>query len=106
MLSKTTMAESSGLLAKTELRAPISGRVAYLDAKVGEHAALGTVLVRIADESAWEVRSDDLTELSIARVHEGGRAILTLNVVAHFTFVANSRVEQAKRQRTFAVRRQ
>lgn len=90
---QSTLAESSGLLAKTELRAPISGRVAYLDAKVGEHAALGTVLVRIADESAWEVRSDDLTELSIARVHEGGRAILTfdgipgLEIPGHVRFI-------------------
>ena len=49
----------------------MEGTVAFLDVKVGEHALLGTVLVRIADESAWVIRSDDLTELAIARVRVG-----------------------------------
>lgn len=57
----------------------MDGTVAYLDVKVGEHAASGTVLVRIADETAWEVRSDDLTELMIARVRPGDMALLTFD---------------------------
>lgn len=71
--------EAEGLFDKTELRAPMAGTVAYLDIKVGEHAASGTVLVRIADESAWEVRSDDLTELQIARVRLGAPVVLTFD---------------------------
>ena len=71
--------ESAGLLDKTELRAPMAGRISYLDVKVGEHSPQGAVLVRIADESSWEVRSDDLTELSIARIKEGNKAILTFD---------------------------
>ncbi len=78
-VQQSTLTESAGLLDKTELKAPMAGRVAYLDVKVGEHAAFGAVLVRIADESAWEVRSDDLTELSIARVKEGDKAMLTFD---------------------------
>lgn len=62
------LSEAEGLLDKTELRAPIDGTVAYLDVKPGEYAAVGTVLVRIADETVWEVRSDDLTELVVAKV--------------------------------------
>jgi HlyD family secretion protein len=73
------LAEAEGLLDKTELRAPMTGTVAYLDIKVGEHAATGTVLVRIADESAWEIRSDDLTELQIAKVRLGAPAVLTFD---------------------------
>jgi HlyD family secretion protein len=73
--------EAEGLLDKTELKAPMTGTVAYLDVKVGEHAAIGTVLVRIADESAWEVRSDDLTELMIARVRVGDAVALTFDGV-------------------------
>ena len=71
--------EAERLLDKTELRAPMEGTVAFLDVKVGEHALLGTVLVRIADESAWVIRSDDLTELAIARVKVGAQAALTFD---------------------------
>ncbi|MCX7780016.1 MAG: efflux RND transporter periplasmic adaptor subunit [Negativicutes bacterium] len=73
------LAEAEGQLDKTELRAPIDGTVAFLDVKVGEHATLGTVLVRMADDSAWEVRSDDLTELVVARVRPGDAVSLTFD---------------------------
>ncbi len=73
------LTEAEGLLDKTELRAPMDGTVAYLDVKVGEHSAVGSVLVRIADESAWEVRSDDLTELTVARVRVGDAVALTFD---------------------------
>lgn len=73
--------EAQGQLEKTELLAPIDGTVAFLDVKVGEHAALGTVLVRLADESAWEVRSDDLTELTVAKVRVGDPVELTFDGV-------------------------
>ena len=71
--------EAERLLDKTELRAPMEGTVAFLDGKGGEHALLGTVLVRIADESAWVIRSDDLTELAIAKVKVGAQAALTFD---------------------------
>lgn len=73
------LVESEGLLDKTELKAAISGTVAFLDVKVGEHAAVGTVLVRIADESEWEIRSDDLTELTVAKVKKGDTVALTFD---------------------------
>jgi HlyD family secretion protein len=73
------LSEAESLLDKTELRAPMDGMVAFLDVKVGEHATIGTVLVRIADESAWEVRSDDLTELMVAKVRLGDQVLLTFD---------------------------
>ncbi|VBB05111.1 rnd efflux pump membrane fusion protein barrel-sandwich domain [Lucifera butyrica] len=76
---KEKLAESQGQMNKTELRAPIDGTVVFMDVKVGEHAAAGTVLVRIADESSWEVRSDDLTELSVAKVKVGDAVELTFD---------------------------
>lgn len=76
---KAKLSEAEGLLDKTELRAPIDGTVAFLDVKVGEHAAAGDVLVRLADESAWEVRSDDLTELEVAKVQPGDAVALTFD---------------------------
>nr|NSL46931.1 efflux RND transporter periplasmic adaptor subunit [Dendrosporobacter quercicolus DSM 1736] len=73
------LAEAEGLLDKTEIKAAISGKIAFLDIKVGEHSSAGTVLVRIADESAWEIRSDDLTELTVARVKTGDPVALTFD---------------------------
>lgn len=73
------LVEAEGLLDKTELKAAISGTVSYLDVKVGEHAPVGTVLVRIADETEWEIRSDDLTELTIAKVKKGDQVALTFD---------------------------
>ncbi|HWR43605.1 efflux RND transporter periplasmic adaptor subunit [Sporomusa sp.] len=73
------LVEAEGLLDKTELKAAISGTVAFLDVKVGEHASIGTVLVRIADQSEWEIRSDDLTELTIAKVKKGDQVALTFD---------------------------
>jgi len=73
------LAEAEGLYNKTELRSPINGTIAYLDVKLGEHAAIGSVLVRIADETSWEVRSDDLTELAIAKIQTGNPVQLTFD---------------------------
>jgi HlyD family secretion protein len=73
------LSETEGQLDKTELRSPIAGKVAFLDVKVGEPAAAGGVLVRIADESAWEVRSDDLTELAVAKIRPGDAVTLTFD---------------------------
>jgi HlyD family secretion protein len=73
------VSESQKVLDKAEIRAPITGKVVFMDVKVGEHAAAGKVLVRVADESGWEVRSDDLTELTIAKVKVGDKVDLTFD---------------------------
>lgn len=78
-MQQERLGEAGSLLDKTELKAPMDGTVVYLDVKVGEHAAIGTVLVRIADESAWEVRSDDLTELVVAKIKNGDTVQLTFD---------------------------
>ena len=78
-----SLRESQEILDKSELRAPMAGRVSYLDKRLGERADIGTVLVRIADESEWEVRSDDLTELSIAKVREGAPVTLTFDGIPY-----------------------
>lgn len=87
------VSESQKVLDKTEIRAAIDGTVAFLDVKVGEHAAVGKVLVRIADESGWEVRSDDLTELAVAKIKIGDTVNLTfdgipeLNIPGEIKFI-------------------
>lgn len=79
LTQQAKLSESEGLLDKTELRSPMDGTVAFLDVKLGEHAQSGAVLIRLSDESAWEVRSDDLTELVVAKVRVGDQAVLTFD---------------------------
>jgi HlyD family secretion protein len=71
--------EAGSLLDKTELRSPLDGKIAFLEVNPGERAAAGVVLVRVADESAWEIRSDDLTELSVAKIKPGDAALITVD---------------------------
>ena len=56
---------------ETELRAPFAGTVGALDVRVGEYVAPGTPVVHLADMSAWQIETTDLTELNIVRVRDG-----------------------------------
>jgi HlyD family secretion protein len=59
------------LLEEMELRAPFSGIVAAVDARVGEYVTPGTAVVQIGDPTEWQIETTDLTELGIVRVREG-----------------------------------
>lgn len=56
---------------RTVLAAPFAGIVASVDARAGELLPLGAVAVRVADTSAWQLVTDDLTELGIVGVAVG-----------------------------------
>jgi HlyD family secretion protein len=66
---------------ETELRAPFAGTVAAIAPKVGEYVAPGAALVHLADLSAWQIETSDLTELSIARVREGSSAMVRFDAL-------------------------
>jgi HlyD family secretion protein len=63
------------------LLAPFAGTVMSLDIEAGEYAALGTPVVRLADTSAWQVQTTDLTELNVAQVKEGMPASVTFDAI-------------------------
>jgi multidrug resistance efflux pump len=70
-------------LARDDLsvRAPFPGTVASLAVREGELVSPGQVLVRIADESAWEFVATELDESGIAGVRVGAPATVTLDGV-------------------------
>ncbi|MEN9938052.1 MAG: hypothetical protein RLZZ387_4631, partial [Chloroflexota bacterium] len=68
-------------LAQTELRAPFAGLIAQIDLTAGEYVAAGTPAARIADTSAWQIETSDLTELSVVRVKEGDPVVISLDAV-------------------------
>jgi multidrug resistance efflux pump len=73
--------QAQAALGETELKAPFAGVVADLTVKVGEQVAPGAPVVVLADLSAWQIETDDLTEMSIGRVHEGDAVVITVDAI-------------------------
>ncbi len=68
-------------LKNAKLVAPFDGVVTSLDVKVGEYAAMGTPIVRIADISDWQVETTDLTELNIVNVRDSAPVTLEFDAI-------------------------
>lgn len=75
------LAQAKAALADTELRAPFAGVVAALDARLGEQAAPGAPVVRLADVSAWEIETTDLTEVQVVKVKAGDASVITVDAL-------------------------
>jgi HlyD family secretion protein len=68
-------------LAETELRAPFAGTIAAIDVRVGEYSMLGTPVMQLANLSAWQLETTDLTERTVVRVHEGSQASIRFDAL-------------------------
>jgi HlyD family secretion protein len=68
-------------LDETELRAPFAGTIATITPSVGEYLAVGAPAVDLADLTAWQVETTDLTEQNIVRVRAGGKVSVTLDAI-------------------------
>ena len=58
-------------LADTELRAPFAGTLAVIHVRQGEQVGAGIPVAELGDLTAWQVETDDLSELDIVRIQEG-----------------------------------
>jgi multidrug resistance efflux pump len=79
--AKAALAQAKVALAETELKAPFAGTIAALDARIGEQVGPGSPIIRLADLSAWQIETDDLTELNVVRVAEGAPASITFDAI-------------------------
>jgi HlyD family secretion protein len=79
--AQAALDQAKTALADSELKAPFAGTVAQLNVKVGEQAAPAAPLVQLADLTQWQIETDDLTELDIVRVKEGGTATLAFDAI-------------------------
>jgi HlyD family secretion protein len=68
-------------LSETEVRAPFAGTVAGLSVAPGEQVNPGAILMTLADLSAWQVETEDLTELDISGVAAGTNVELTFDAL-------------------------
>jgi RND family efflux transporter MFP subunit len=65
-------------ISKTVLRSPISGVVTKQDAKVGEIAPAGVILVSVISNARYEIEAN-IPEADIAKIKIGDRAEVTLD---------------------------
>jgi HlyD family secretion protein len=92
--AQATLDQANAALADLELKAPLAGVVANLDVKAGEFVQPGVPFASVADTSALQVDTTDLTELNVARIHPGQAATLTFDAIPGLTLPA--RVERVK----------
>lgn len=80
-LAEAGIAQAKAALADTELLAPFAGVVAGLDVAVGEQAAAGATVVRLADLSVWQIETEDLTEFDVVGVQSGDAVELAFDAL-------------------------
>ncbi|MEJ2207963.1 MAG: HlyD family efflux transporter periplasmic adaptor subunit, partial [Anaerolineae bacterium] len=68
-------------LADTELRAPFAGTVALLAVRSGEQVVAGAPVAQLADLAAWQVETDDLTELDVVGIEAGDGVEVTVDAI-------------------------
>jgi HlyD family secretion protein len=66
-------------LAQTELTAPYTGTVTALLIRQGKVATAGTPVLGLADTTRWRVETSNMSELQIASVKVGQKALVTVN---------------------------
>jgi multidrug efflux pump subunit AcrA (membrane-fusion protein) len=79
--AEAAVQQARASLADTELRVPFAGTVADSYVKAGEQVVAGVPVVELADLSALQVETDDLTELDVVRVQEGDEALVTFDAI-------------------------
>jgi HlyD family secretion protein len=72
-------------MGQTELRAPFDGTIAALDARVGEPVQLGVPVAQLADLDQLQVRTEDMTELSVVGLRPGASATITFDAIPGLT---------------------
>ncbi|MBP1464494.1 biotin/lipoyl-binding protein [Candidatus Chloroploca sp. M-50] len=68
-------------LERATLVAPIAGSVAQLNLTIGEVAGPGIPALILADLQAWQIETDDLSELDVVHLREGDAVMLTFDAL-------------------------
>lgn len=101
--------ESAGVLIDTRtLNATLGGTVVDLDLQSGELVTAGMPVMTIADYSAWLVKTDNLTELEVARISLGQKVQVVLDALPEMTLEGevthiNARYEEKRGDITYTV---
>ena len=79
--AQAALEEARSALSETELKAPFAGIVAEIAPVAGEQVGTGAAVVRLADLSAWQIETDDLTELDVVKVKVGTPASIAFDAL-------------------------
>ncbi len=79
--AEAALEQARASLADTELRAPFAGTIADSYVKIGEQVVAAVPVIELADFAAWQVETDDLTELDVVRVQEGDEVHVTFDAI-------------------------
>ena len=75
--AEASLAAAEAALAEAQLTTPIDGTVVDVSITIGEQAAPGQAAVVVADFSAWEVETDNLTEIEVPQISFGQAVTIT-----------------------------
>ncbi|MCB0198809.1 MAG: HlyD family efflux transporter periplasmic adaptor subunit [Caldilineae bacterium] len=79
--ARAAVQQAQAALDETVLTAPFAGTVAQLIPAVGETVSPGAPVVQLADLTAWQIETDDLTELDVVRISEGSQVLLNFDAL-------------------------
>jgi RND family efflux transporter MFP subunit len=79
--ARARVEQAQAVLADLTLAAPFAGTVVDVAVTSGDEVTPAVVAVRVADLSAWEIETTDLSEASLALVSEGSQAELTFDAL-------------------------
>ena len=80
-LATAALQQALVTLAESEIHAPFAGQVAVVNARVGEQVTPGGVAIRLADLTAWQIETEDLTELDVVGIAPGRQITLTFDAI-------------------------
>lgn len=80
-LAQAEYDQAAAALAQMTLRAPFAGTNVTLNTAVGEQVAAGATIAQIGDLNVWEIETDDLTEIAVARLKPGMAATITFDAL-------------------------
>lgn len=84
--AKAALEATRVALAETELRAPFAGIAADVTLEVGEIVAPGVPLAIVADFSAWQVETDDLSEMDVVQIRAGQKVEVRVDALPDQSF--------------------
>jgi len=80
--AEAALLQAKASLEDTILRSPAAGTLASLLVEKGEPVLAGQPIAELADLTAWQIETSDLTELDVVGVKEGDRVLLTFDAIS------------------------
>jgi HlyD family secretion protein len=79
--ANTNLATARKKLADYDLVAPFAGTLSQVRIRSGEFVAAGAPVMSLADDSAWYVDTDDLSEIDVVQVAIGQEAVVKIDAL-------------------------